>query len=78
MLMRKGWEFNIKNATVGVSAEARLNLVEDTAAGALRPMQSVVFEAPARRSDGEFVGAQRGRGISKGAPSTLCLGHSSG
>jgi hypothetical protein len=33
-LIRKGWEFNIKRATVGVSAEARLNLVEDTAAGA--------------------------------------------
>jgi hypothetical protein len=32
-LIRKGWEFNIKQATVGVSAEARLNLVEDAAAG---------------------------------------------
>jgi hypothetical protein len=33
LLMRKGWEFNIKNAKVGVSAEARLNLVDDAAAG---------------------------------------------
>ena len=28
LLVRKGWEVNIKHATVGVSAEARLNLVE--------------------------------------------------
>lgn len=34
LLLRKGWEFNVRSATVGVSAEARLNLVEDAAAGA--------------------------------------------